>query len=214
MLLRKPGEVVAIAQAVNGKRWWIEPMMVVKDAADVSVLYIGPGAVFQMPDRLAPLSRQERGRIFWDVRREGVWNLQEQPWLSTHALTFLYPEKYYAIRIFWSQTDWTHLCWYINFQRPYRRTAEGFETLDLALDILVSPTDLNSTRLKDRDEYQVGIDCGQITPTDVEGIARDRATLKHIASLNLEAFRPDWVAWRPRDEVPLLRLDPSGSSRD
>jgi hypothetical protein len=42
-MFRKPGEVVAVTAKVGGKRWWVEPMMVVKDTAVCSVLYIAPG---------------------------------------------------------------------------------------------------------------------------------------------------------------------------
>lgn len=31
------------------------------------------------------------------------------------------------------------MCWYINFQRPYVRTAMGVETFDLLVDIVVRP---------------------------------------------------------------------------
>ncbi len=207
-MFRKPGEVVAVTARVAGKRWWAEPMMVVHDSAVCSVLYIAPGATYLMPDRLAEFSRPERGRVSWDVRASGEWNLVQQTWQTTHALTFLYPAKYYAIRIFWTDTDWRHLCWYVNFQRPYRRDQSGFETLDLALDLLVSPHDVNSTRLKDEDEYLAGVGCGQITADDVSGIERDRAALADLAASGLDAFESKWVNWRPQGDVPVLRLDP------
>ncbi len=198
--------MVALTGSVAGKPWWVEPMMVVEDSADVSVLYIAPGAIYRMPDRLVPLSRSDRGRASWEIRSSGRWKLVEQTWQTTHALTFLYPQRHYAIKIFWTEADWRHLCWYVNFQRPYQRTLDGFEALDLALDVLVSPTDLNSTRLKDVDEYQAGIACGQITAEDVAGVERDRASLKDLATLHLEAFDPKWVGWRPDCELPVLRI--------
>ena len=206
LMFRKPGEVVAVTAKVGGKRWWVEPMMVVKDTAVCSVLYIAPGATYLMPDRLAELSRPERGRVSWDVRSSGRWNLLEQTWQTTHALTFLYPGKYYAIRIFWTEAEWRHLCWYVNFQRPYQRTPEGFETLDLALDLLVSPTDVNATLLKDEDEYRAGIACGQITPDDVAGIERDRVALADLGASKLEAFESKWLDWRPEGELPALTI--------
>ncbi len=98
----EPGETIELTQTINGKLWWAEPMRVVADSADASVLYIAPGTVYRMPDRLVPLSRADRGAIIWDLRRSGDWELTEQTWQSNHKLTFLYPEKYYSIFIFWS----------------------------------------------------------------------------------------------------------------
>ncbi|MDX6428935.1 MAG: hypothetical protein QOE54_1301, partial [Streptosporangiaceae bacterium] len=42
--------------------------------------------------------------------------------------------------------------WYINFQRPYRRTQLGVDTFDLFLDLVVNP-DLSSWVWKDEEEY-------------------------------------------------------------
>jgi hypothetical protein len=38
--------------------------------------------------------------------------------------------------------------WYVNFQRPMRRTAIGFDTFDLLLDLVIAP-DLSRWDWKD-----------------------------------------------------------------
>ena len=53
-------------------------------------------------------------------------------------------------------------CWYINLQKPYRRMAHGFDTLDQTLDVIVSP-DRSSWQWKDEDELQELRDRGVIS---------------------------------------------------
>ena len=197
------GHVVAVTGSVRGKIWWADPMNVVRDSAELTVLYLGPGARYQMPDRVAALSPQQRhSSSSWAIREADGWTLVERPWRSTHVLTFLYPNKYFAIRMFFAEEGWRHICWYVNFQRPYVRTALGFEALDLALDIVVTAHDASALIAKDEEQYLTGIEQGGISNEDVAGIAQARSALADLKSFGMEPFLSDWRGWRPREGWP------------
>ena len=197
------GSVVAVTGSIRGRIWWADPLNVVRDSAELTVLYLGPGARYQMPDRIAALSPQQRhGPTTWAIRAAGDWTLVEQPWRSTHVLTFLYPRKHFAIRMFFAERDWRHLCWYVNFQRPYVRTAIGFEALDLALDIVVPAQDITARIVKDEEQYLAGIEQGGISSEDAAAIALARSELVDLKRLRLEPFLSDWSGWRPPEGWP------------
>ncbi len=175
-------------------------MNVVRDSDALTVLYLGPGALYQMPDRIAELSPQQRhGPATWAMRAAGDWTLVEQPWQSTHVLTFLYPHKYFAIRMFFAERDWRHLCWYVDFQRPYVRTPIGFEALDLALDIVVPAHDIDARIVKDEEQYLAGIEQGGISSEDAGAIALARSELVDLEEAPFGAV-----------SLGLVRLAPSG----
>ena len=189
--------VVAVTGTIRGRIWWADPMNVVRDSGELTVLYLGPGARCQMPDRIAELSPLQRHSPATWALQAGDWALVEQPWHSTHVLTFMYPHKYFAIRMFFAERDWRHLCWYVNFQRPYVRTAIGFEALDLALDIVMPAHDINARIVKDEEQYLAGVEQGGISSEDAAAVALARSELVDLNTLPLEPFVSDWCSWRP-----------------
>lgn len=52
--------------------------------------------------------------------------------------------------------------WYVNLERPWTRTAVGFDSRDDVFDITVSP-DLGDWRLKDDDELDFAVEVGLFT---------------------------------------------------
>src|SRR6186997_3695964 len=104
--------------------------------------------------------------------------------------------------MFFAEKDWRHICWYVNFQRPYVRTALGFEALDLALDIVVPAHDASARIAKDEEQYLAGIEQGGISKEDVAGMAQARSELADLKRLGMEPFLSDWRGWRPREGWP------------
>ena len=129
-------------------------------------------------------------------------------------LTFLYPDTFLAIRMLFQAETWTHLCWYVNFQRPYQRTPIGFETLDLALDFIVPADDPDKCIVKDEEQFLAGVRSGHITSNDVAGIEAARRSLPaKLTELTWEPFLSDWTQWRPDVEWPAQVVDASFESR-
>jgi protein associated with RNAse G/E len=87
------------------------------------------------------------------------------------------------------------VCYYINFQLPFRRTQFGFDTLDLDLDIVIE-TSLK-WKWKDEDEYQHGIHAGGIQAEWVKEI--ERAQSEVFARIENQTYPLDasWLNWKP-----------------
>ena len=59
------------------------------------------------------------------------------------------PGEAYAVMHFWNGADRRFPGWYLNLEEPFRRTATGYDSQDLELDVLV-PID-GPCKLKDSD---------------------------------------------------------------
>jgi predicted RNA-binding protein associated with RNAse of E/G family len=105
------------------------------------------------------------------------------------------PGEPYAIWIFWSGPAREFHGWYVNLQEPFRRTAIGYDTQDLELDIWVPAQ--GGWELKDDDVMEKRIREGRFTP---EQVAEARALAGRITR-ELDAGRrwwsDDWAAWQP-----------------
>ncbi|MEU0629289.1 DUF402 domain-containing protein [Streptomyces sp. NPDC005989] len=75
----------------------------------------------------------------FDARATGLWELADAVWFSA----FFVPDSGGGRRL-WNR--------YVNYEHPTRRTEDGFDTFDLAVDLVVTP-DLTRWGWKDEDEY-------------------------------------------------------------
>jgi hypothetical protein len=99
----------------------------------------------------------------------------------------------HSVRVAWQNS--ALLCWYVNFEDEWTRSAVGFDTRDLFLDIWVEPD--HSWRFLDEDE---------LAEAEVEGIvtgeeaAAVRAEGERVAGL-IESWQPPfsegWENFRP-----------------
>ncbi|WNI19786.1 DUF402 domain-containing protein [Actinacidiphila sp. ITFR-21] len=86
----------------------------------------------------------------------GRWQLGRRTWQNTVLLLWNPLGTYFSVNAFYDLTGDHRLDrWYINFQRPMRRTTNGFDTFDLLVDLVVAP-DLSSWQWKDEDEHAQG----------------------------------------------------------
>jgi protein associated with RNAse G/E len=96
------------------------------------------------------------------------------------------------------------VCYYINFQLPFRRTELGFDTLDLDLDLVIQPT--FDWEWKDVDEFQRGVASGGIRLEWVNEIGHAKEEV--LARLEKREYPLDssWLNWRPDSKwtVPML----------
>ncbi|MFE3773131.1 DUF402 domain-containing protein [Streptomyces sp. NPDC059122] len=105
--------------------------------------------------------------------------------------------------------------WYVNFEHPTTRTTDGFDTFDLAVDLVIAP-DLQRWEWKDEDEYAHARRLGIIS--DQEHQAVDAARTQILAMLREQsgpfADVASWTSWRWQPAWPAPRLPhprPSGS---
>lgn len=97
--------------------------------------------------------------------------------------------------------------WYVNLELPWRRTAMGFDSRDLVLDIVITE-DLSSWEWKDADELEWALDAGTIDAETAE--FTKSAGAQAIALLETRAFPfdTDWDRWRPDPAWRLPTLPP------
>lgn len=105
------------------------------------------------------------------------------------------PGDSHAIWVFWFRREREFRGWYVNLQEPFRRTAIGYDTQDLELDIWV-PLD-GRWEWKDDEVLEERVREGRYTH---EQIAATRAVGRRICR-ELDAGRQwwsdDWANWQP-----------------
>ena len=101
----------------------------------------------------------------------------------------------HSVYLFWRE-DWELEHWYVNFERPLRRTALGVDTFDEKLDLIVRPD--GSYRWKDEDELEAAAAVGLLDPDAV------RAEAARV--LEEWPFPTGWEDWRPDPAWPVPRL--------
>jgi len=159
--LWKPGDIVALRGIYNQRAWYVQSAVVVQDEPQEVALAILPGAECFAPEGYINGKHGARRQWDrWDDYTNNKWKMQGYSWHTNRLLILLKPGKYYASIYFWRADTNQFLCYYINFQLPFRRNGIGFDTLDLELDLIIEPA--YEWRWKDFDEYREGINSGII----------------------------------------------------
>ncbi|MBY8882821.1 DUF402 domain-containing protein [Actinacidiphila acidipaludis] len=208
------GETVVRRDVFRGKVWSAHAFEAVEDAPEALVTAGRPGAEvlasttwFQW---LLTGDANVRLRALPDLAG-GTWELGRWSWRDTALLQWVPPKAWFSVYAFHdasSEAGLTH--WYVNFQRPMRRTAIGFDTFDLLVDLVVAP-DLSRWDWKDEDEYAHGRRLGVVSETDHRAVrsAREEAVALIESRSGPFAAVDGWTAWRPdaRRDAPVLPDD-------
>ncbi|MGW1433345.1 DUF402 domain-containing protein [Streptomyces sp. NPDC002431] len=130
-----------------------------------------------------------------DALVEGEWALVPGVWRDTELLLWKPPTAWFSVNAFFTAAGLRN--WYVNFEYPARRTDDGFDTFDLAVDLVIDP-DLTTLTWKDEDEYAHVRRLGIVTDAEhrcVE-LARSQALalIEDRAGPFAQADR--WSAWR------------------
>lgn len=122
------GEPVVRRQIVHGRPWLGWVVNVVEDTAGLLATYSPQGSLFHFPDGDWPTP-------------DGLhpWRNLYAGWQGCGALMLQRPGDPYAVWHFWDEPDREFRGWYINIEVPFERTAIGFDTQDLELDIMIYP---------------------------------------------------------------------------
>jgi uncharacterized protein DUF402 len=116
-------------------------------------------------------------------------------WQGHGVLMLHRPADWYSVWVFWQGDGREFAGWYVNFQEPYRRWADGYDTQDLELDIWI-PKD-GPWQWKDRELLEERVREGRFTEEQVRVV---RAEGERVAA-DLDAGRrwwdPGWAEWSP-----------------
>ena len=92
--------------------------------------------------------------------------------------------------------DGALLCWYVNFQRPPAWRPDGWDTCDLALDLVIDPD--GTRRWKDEDEYSQHRRLGIITDAEHAAVQAARGEAVALAEARGGMFTESASQrWRP-----------------
>jgi len=188
----KPGDIVAWRGIFAKRVWHVQPTIVVKDNPDELVLTLLPGTECIAEETY--LNGKQNSNRRWDFK-DRDWRLEKYTWQTNRLLLIFEPEKFYSTIYFWNNASHKFLCYYINFQEPFRCNAYGVDTLDLDLDIIIRP-DL-SFEWKDEADYQKAIDHGIIFPDWVQGIETAKQEIFDKLERRQYPFDGHWLNWMP-----------------
>lgn len=193
------GATAVRRDTVHGQIWTAAPYRVVRDTGDELVLCCWPGT-----RSLVPTSWIQWLRTGDESARDqavpnqsaGRWELGEWTWGDTTLVIRLTPGEYFSVQRF-TGPGRAHEDggFYVNFERPFRRTAIGIDTADLGLDLLVAP-DLSSHRWKDEREYAHARRVGLIDEATHQEVERARQRVLGMIDDGIGPFAGDWRSVR------------------
>ncbi|WP_280387919.1 DUF402 domain-containing protein [Nocardia wallacei] len=169
------GSMVLRREVLHGQVWMTMPVQVIADD-DVLAVWIEDGTPFTFPQH--PFGPHP-------------WSSQDR-WTGSSVLQLYRPTDAYSVWAFFhgDRLD----CWYINFERPYSRGQNYFDTDDHGLDIVIRDGDW---QWKDREDVAKQVADGRLTPAEAETVWHEA---EHVASaLNHGTcwWVSRWENWKP-----------------
>ena len=192
----EPGQTIVHQEVWKGRVWAARPLVVVEDTGERLLLWLPKGTRRKVP--ATPTHRPDpparTARIIENLAH-GDWTYGDHVW-EVSSLWILSPEDWHAVWVSWTGLG-RHLGWYVNMQRPYRRTPLGIEAMDLMLDIVVEPA--LTWRWKDDDEFEE-IVRRDIFDAETAERTRQEAAREISRIENREPpFSESWPDWRPSE---------------
>ncbi|NYE35973.1 hypothetical protein F4692_001077 [Nocardioides cavernae] len=172
-----PGSAIRVREVLHGAEWasWDE-LVVADDAILVSLQRDGTPMTF--PDHPVP----------------HPWGHLDA-WTGTTVLKLRRPGDWYSVWKFFD-AEGAFLSWYVNFETPVVRTADGVDVNDLQLDIVIDPD--GAWRWKDVQDLAPSLASGRITHDELLAVLAEAA---HVAELLERGDRwwAPWDDWTPAD---------------
>lgn len=192
----EPGEPIVRREVLNDGRPWLGAMVyVVEDSDDQLVTYLPGGTEFGFLDGQFPTRSGQH-----------PWNHGSRSWEGHGTLMVQRPGEDHAVWHFWDDPNRSFQCWYVNLQEAFRRTAIGYDTQDLELDIVVALD--GSWAFKDQELLAEHVERGRYRAEQVDEVL----TLGHELSAKLEAGKhwwdDAWSRWRPETSWSPIPLPP------
>ncbi|MCA1824570.1 MAG: DUF402 domain-containing protein, partial [Frankia sp.] len=133
------GDVVLRREVLHGRLWCAMPTYVVADDAELLVVFLQTGSKLGFPEMPAEWTHA------WHAAGHTQW--------SGHGRLMMHrPGDAYSVDVFWEGPDRRFAGWYLNLQEPYRRSSDGFSTLDHELDLWMPAG--GAWRMKDEDLFE------------------------------------------------------------
>ena len=198
-MMWRRGETIVVQEVWRDRVWAARPMTVVHDGGDVLQLWFPKGTRWKAPTTPPHRAREaNRGVRLATCAKRRDWVFRDLEW-DTDTLSLTRAGDWHSIWVGWPDGcgKWSEWGWYVNLQRPFRRTPLGIETMDLALDVLIDP-DRSSWRWKDEDELETFVEHGVFDQELVRRVREEGLRVAERARLNEPPFCEPWrEEWRP-----------------
>jgi hypothetical protein len=193
----QPGDVIVRREVWKGRVWLAHPLYVVEDTDDALVLYQVEGARwgFGAGDDWPTVT----GRHPYDGKTA---------WVGEGPLGLHRSGDPYAVWAYWGRPGRFFAGWYVNIQVPIRRTAIGIDSLDLELDLLVSPT--YEVAVKDEEHVGASAALGRFTDDDAVAIHAVGARVQAEIEAGDRWWDERWREWTPPPEMLVPPALPDG----
>ncbi len=167
----------------DGRVWAGMIVMIVEDTPERLVSFVPEGSPFGFPDGDWPTPDRLHP---WSAR---------SAWQGHGCLMLQRPQDAYAIWHFWDGPGRDFTCWYINLQEPFRRTAIGYDTQDLELDIVVDPD--GRWALKDDELLDQRVEEGRWSADRVAQIRREGRRITSRLEADELWWPLEFASWTP-----------------
>jgi len=209
------GETVIRRDVYQGRVWSEQALRVIADTEKALVTACCPGSGRRWPSLYARASaagdRSLRNEAF-QAMAAGAWDLTPGAWQETVMLIWKPPTQWFSVNAFYDVADHRLRNWYINFEHPIRRSQNGFDSLDLVLDLVIAPN-LTDLVWKDEDEYALVRDLGIVTDTEHQALEDARGQVLTMLDHRTGPFAETepWTAWYWNEtwQAPALPTTPS-----
>jgi len=192
--LWREGDNVLLRGVYETQPVYVQSLRVARDTPQETALFIWPGA-----ECAAPAGYIHHGHAWcsarWQETLSNTLRLEKYSWHTNRFLILLEPEKFYSTIYIWNETSSEFICYYINFQLPFRRTPLGFDTLDLDLDLVIDPS--FNWEWKDESEYREGIRSGGIRPEWVREVERAKPEVFERIEKRAYPLDASWLNFQP-----------------
>jgi predicted RNA-binding protein associated with RNAse of E/G family len=182
------GERIIIREVLRDKVWTVRPVTVLHDSPTHVVTWLAPGTRIQYPVGV------ERGEKCLSMWLSGDWDLCEKEFYAPGMLRIAPTGA--PFEVFAQATlDDGILSWYVNFERPLRRTTEGFDTMDEILDLVVT-RDFTTWTRKDSDELELAVSMGFFRPDDAARLDESCRAVESSLARGDIPWPHEWATWR------------------
>lgn len=194
-----PGDHVVLRETRQGRVWSAKPATVVRDDPDLLAFYVGPGTRWKRP-------RTPDGHAVGVVDLRGdPWTLTDATWQGGGVLILALPGAGHALLGFRDAANRALAGWYLNLQKPFRRTAIGFDYLDQLLDVVVS-VDRRAWSWKDEDALAEARARGLVDGSSADAIRSEGERALQLLRASAPPYAPEWERWSPDPSWTVPRL--------
>jgi hypothetical protein len=204
-LFRRRGEQLWLRSVFEDHVGAVVPSVVVADSAAETALFQPPGTtlLIRTGRRGGP-----NGRNMFPSGWDG--GHAEVPWTGDGVLRVHRAGQPWSTWRWLDATGWRP-GFYVNLERPWVRSAVGFDTTDWILDLLVNAD--GTTTWKDDDELRWAVGAGAVSQSHADTVRRAGDRALQAVQAGDWPFAADWDRWLPDPGWSMPALGPEARAR-